>query len=62
MLQSFVRDIGRKIIIGVTFAADVTKLGGGICFCYFCYLCFINEIVLAIWMINFTDQHNYICM
>jgi hypothetical protein len=35
------------------------KLGRGICFCYFYHLGSINEIELAIWIINFTNQHDY---
>jgi hypothetical protein len=45
--------------IGVTFEEDDTNLGRKICFCYVCYLGSINEIELAIWIINFTDQYNY---
>ena len=45
--------------IGVTFEEDDTKLGREICFCYFYHLGSINEIELAIWIINFTNQHDY---
>jgi hypothetical protein len=40
--------------IGVTFEEDDTNLGRGVCFCYFYHLGSINEIELAIWIINFT--------